>query len=96
MEHQKSKIKRALKTSQLLRQTDAVAQYDDTEHDEAEAVAHAVWDLDESFRKLTGKIFPKLENSQLSKAQIQDILWEIRDELRHISYHINDCRSFKD
>jgi hypothetical protein len=96
MEYEKSKIKRTLKTSQLLRATQAVAQYDDTEHDEAEAVAHAVWDLDESFRKLTGEIFPKLEKSPLSKAQIQDILWEIRDELRHITYHINDCRSFKD
>jgi hypothetical protein len=61
---------------------------------EADAVANAIVDLEKTFKVLSEKLFPQLLDLQKEPAVVDEILWEIRDNLRHVVYHIRDCRTF--
>jgi hypothetical protein len=55
-----------------------------------EAIVHALVDIKESFEKIYLDIIPKLSVEGISEDQVQDLLWDIREEFRHIDYHIKD------
>lgn len=50
-----------------------------------EAITHALADIAESVDKIYTQLLPKLSTNP------HDILEEIRDEFRHIQYHIHDA-----
>ncbi len=56
----------------------------------SEAIIHALVDIEESFEKIYKKIMPELSKNELSEDAVQNLLWDIREELRHIDYHIHD------
>ena len=58
----------------------------------ADAFIHALLDISESIEKVYGEIIPKLLKLKDSKDDdFNDVYWEIREEFRHILYHINDA-----
>jgi hypothetical protein len=57
---------------------------------ESETLAHSLLDISESSHTLLNELFPKLELNNLSEEEINGLLIEIGEELRHIFYHIKD------
>ena len=80
----------------LLAKSTNVTRYDQGSHIEAGTIVHALSDMERSFHELFERILPKLVEGDPSAAQVDEVLWEIRDELRHIVYHIRDPKTFSD
>ncbi len=61
--------------------------------EEAETLAHALLDISESIEKLYCSPVPQLLSEQEARSEhIEEVLWDIRAEFRHIDYHIHDAR----
>lgn len=59
--------------------------------DEAVAWTYALGDIYESISRIYLKIIPKMLSDQCEDIeQIKDAIWDVREEFRHIQYHIND------
>ena len=58
-------------------------------NEEIESIAHALVDIAESTVKIYEHLLPKLMQA-VSQEETQNLIWEIRDEMRHIDYHIHD------
>ncbi|MBX7066764.1 MAG: hypothetical protein K1X28_05995 [Parachlamydiales bacterium] len=58
---------------------------------EAETLMHALSDISESIEKIYTKIIPAILLNDRDKEKLQDLLWDVREEFRHIEYHINDA-----
>jgi len=57
----------------------------------AEALVHALVDIRESMEKIYGTLLPKLiAVLDHSPDEFMDKLWDIREEFRHVDYHIHD------
>lgn len=57
---------------------------------QAEAIIHALIDNEESFQTVYKEMVPKILQTNLTNDEFMDLLWDIRDEFRHIDYHIQD------
>ena len=68
--------------------------YDTPDEKQAWTLAHNLLDLDASFRTFLDQQLPKLEKEELNSDQINDILFEIGEELRHVLYHIRDAEFY--
>jgi hypothetical protein len=61
------------------------------EASDAEAVVHALIDIEESMGKVYDELIPLLlEEDKLDAESATEAWWDIREEFRHISYHIAD------
>jgi hypothetical protein len=72
-----------------------VTRYDRSSEKEAETLAHAFLDLEQSFHKFTDELLPRLESNGVTKVDIADLLLEIGEEFRHILYHIGDPHYYR-
>jgi hypothetical protein len=68
--------------------------YDHDDHKEAWVLAHALMDLETSFRAYLEEHLPKLLAADYPEA-VCDALIEIRDGLRHAFYHLQDPEFFE-
>lgn len=58
---------------------------------EAEAVAYALLDIAGSARRVYSDVIPTiLDEPNASLEHLKDRIWDIREEFRHIAYHIRD------
>ncbi len=57
---------------------------------EAEAWCYALREIEQSINKIYIEILPKFQLYSSDPEKIQDIVWDIREEFRHIQYHIDD------
>jgi hypothetical protein len=80
--------------AQNLRKSEKVNSFDSVEERESETLAHSFLDIEESCRTLLNNLFPKLETTTLSQDEINELLFDIGEELRHILYHINDPKFY--
>ena len=71
-----------------------VSQFDQPGEPQSATLAHTLMDLEESFRKFLQTLLPKLLDRSLSADQINDVLLDIGEELRHVLYHIRDPEFF--
>lgn len=55
-----------------------------------DAFVHSLADIQESMNKVYSKYIPKLLEDK-SLENLEEIVWDIREEFRHIEYHINDA-----
>jgi hypothetical protein len=54
-------------------------------------VAHALADIADSLERVYGDLVPEiLQDAEAPRDLVQERLWEIREEFRHIDYHIRD------
>jgi hypothetical protein len=59
--------------------------------EQAEALVHALVDIANSMNKLYGEILPRLLSEPGASADVlADRIWDIREELRHVDYHLHD------
>lgn len=50
-------------------------------------------DISESVNQIYSELLPKImEGLDIEANRLEDALWEIRDEFRHIDYHIHDAQ----
>jgi hypothetical protein len=72
----------------------SVSQWDQPGEPQAATLAHSLMDLERSFRTTLDELLPKLLNEALTPEQLADVLLDIREELRHVLYHIRDPEFF--
>jgi len=59
--------------------------------EKAEAWCFAIHDIEESILKIKNKMLPHLLSQEGENSEkFQEGIWDIREEFRHIQYHIND------
>lgn len=63
--------------------------------EEAGTLVHAFTDLEESMRTFLGDQLPKLIDPALKGDDLEDLLMDIREEFRHILYHLHDPKFFR-
>ncbi len=81
--------------TQNLRKSEKINSFDSAEERESDTLAHSILDIEESCRTLLNHLFPKLESTSLSEEEINNLLLDIGEELRHISYHIKDPKFYE-
>jgi len=60
--------------------------------EEAGTLAHALLDVYESVQKVYGSLIPQLlDDHEASRECVKEFLWDVREEFRHIDYHIHDA-----
>lgn len=84
----------AQRLTERLARIQAVSQFDRPGEPQSATLAHSLTDLEESFRELLETLFPKLLDESLSSEQLNDVLLDIGEELRHVLYHIRDPKFF--
>jgi hypothetical protein len=57
-----------------------------------DAYIHALVDIKESIDKIYNIYLENITNNTESKEKIVDSIWDIREEFRHINYHIEDAK----
>jgi len=72
----------------------SVKQFDQPGEPQAATLAHSLGDLEQSFRTTLDELLPRLLDPQKTPAELNDVLLDIGEELRHILYHIKDPRFF--
>ena len=62
------------------------------DREKADALVHALVDIEESVRKIYVELVPELVGTlDESPDAFKEKLWDIREEFRHIAYHIEDA-----
>ncbi len=61
------------------------------EEKELESFVHSLLDIEESFKKIYNVHVKNILDNENNDEVIKDNLWDIREEFRHIDYHINDA-----
>jgi hypothetical protein len=72
----------------------SVKQFDQPGEPQAATLAHSLGDLEQSFRATLDELLPRLLDPQKTPAELNDVLLDIGEELRHVLYHIKDPRFF--
>jgi hypothetical protein len=63
--------------------------------EEPETLAHAFSDLEVSLRKFLYEQLPRLADPSMQGEVLEDLLLEIREEFRHVLYHLHDPQFFR-
>ena len=69
---------------------DSLIKIENLDKEKTDALIHALVDIQESFEKIYKTLLPRLVKEINTKERVQDLLWDIREEFRHIDYHIRD------
>jgi len=72
-----------------------VRSFDCKEEKEIDVLSVHLLDIQESSMKITKLINELKSNSFSNEDQVNDILFDIGEELKHILYHINESRFYK-
>lgn len=81
--------------SEILRKSKKVNSFDKEDEREADTLAHSLLDMEQSFKTVANELLPKLSSNNLSEDEINDVLFDIGEHLRHILYHIKDPQFYK-
>lgn len=74
-----------------------VARYDDgIEGAEANRLALALSDIEDSLRTTLERHLPRLAAADISEDALSDALLDVKEELGHVLYHLHDSRFFRD
>lgn len=78
---------------ETLKRCPAISRLSTDSKSEPEALAHAVADIGSTAEKMQTEIIPKLLSSP-GAPEVEDLLHQLREELRHVLYHIKDTEYF--
>lgn len=84
----------AQRLAERLARLKTVSQFDQPGEPQAATLAHSLTDLEKSFREILEVLLPKLLHESLDSDQLNDVLLDIGEELRHVLYHIKDPKFF--
>lgn len=60
--------------------------------DELDSFIHALNDINDSFVKIYNEHINNILNDSEDKDLVVNNIWDIREEFRHIAYHIEDAK----
>jgi hypothetical protein len=60
------------------------------DQENSEAWVHALVDIQESYLRIFENLIPEALNQSVSSREKREVLWDIREEFRHIEYHLKD------
>ncbi len=63
--------------------------------EEVNTLAHAFSDIEESLRRFLDEQLPKLADASVQGDELEDVLLDIREEFRHVLYHLHDPEFFR-
>lgn len=63
--------------------------------EEAPTLVHAFSDLEASCRTFLTDLLPRLANPNVQGTELEDLLIDVREEFRHVLYHIHDPELFR-
>ncbi len=72
-----------------------VSRFDQPGEPQAATLIHSLTDLEESFRTILVTLLPRLLDQRLNSDELNDVLLDIGEELRHVLYHIRDPQFFR-
>jgi hypothetical protein len=84
----------AKKLADRLAKVPSVSQFDLPDEPQGGTIAHALSDLEDSFQVVVNELLPKLLDETKSDADLDGLLLDVGEELRHILYHIKDTKYF--
>jgi hypothetical protein len=84
----------ALRLMDRLSKVKSVSRFDRPGQPESGTLAHSLTDLEQSFREILDVLLPKLVDESLTPDQLNDVLLDVGEELRHVLYHIKDPKFF--
>jgi hypothetical protein len=84
----------ALRLADRLSKVNSVSRFDQPGEPQGATLAHSLTDLEQSFREILDMLLPKLLDESLTPDQLNDVLHDIGEELRHVLYHIKDPKFF--
>ncbi|WP_138484934.1 hypothetical protein [Dyadobacter bucti] len=64
------------------------------EDNQIDTLANALIDIEESLKKVINEHIPHFYQNELSEEEVEDIIFDIGEELRHLLYHINDTKVY--
>ena len=85
---------RFVNLSKNLDKSEQVKAFDDKSEKEAATLAHAILDMEESFKSIITKI-PELESPLATEEGINETLMDIQTKLEHVVYHIYDTKFYR-
>jgi glucose-6-phosphate-specific signal transduction histidine kinase len=60
--------------------------------EESGTLVHALLDVYQSVQKVYSSLVPQLlDDHEASRESVRELLWDVREEFRHIDYHIHDA-----
>ena len=81
------------RTSQAKKLFELIKSHEILDDEAIETVIHALIDISESIEKIYGELIPDILNLSGSMSDdLKDKLWDVREEFRHIEYHIEDAK----
>jgi len=80
--------------AQKLQAVAAVSRHDRPDNREAWTLAHALSDMEEAFRAILDQHLPALVSGDGRPEEVEEVLEEIGEHLRHIQYHVRDSGFF--
>jgi hypothetical protein len=81
------------KLAEILSRSKNVTRFDDNDNKEAWTIAYGFRDIEESFQEFL-KLLHKLLDDKITDSEINDLLFDIGEEFRHILYHIKDIKLY--
>jgi hypothetical protein len=86
--------RRAKDLADRLAKVPSVSQFDLADEPQGSTIAHALSDLEDSFSVVLNELLPKLLDETKSPDELDELLLDVGEELRHVLYHIRDTRYF--
>lgn len=86
-------IEKLKSVTRNLEKSERVTKHSTKEENQADTLANALIDIEEALKKIKEQI-PTLYLKDLTKDEVDDLILELGEELRHILYHINDTRVY--
>jgi hypothetical protein len=77
-----------------LEKCERVTRYSTQEENQADTLANGYIDMEASMTAITKKLIPQLYKADITSEEVDDIILDIGEELRHILYHINDTNVY--
>ena len=77
------------KNEQAKKLNDILVLYKMLNKEEAEAMVYGLSEIAESIDKIYSKIIPEILSKE-NHDDLRDKVWDLREEFRHVKYHIDD------
>lgn len=87
--------KKLITLTNILSRSKKINSFNSNNEKEQDTLAHSLLDIEESSKKIIDSLLPKLISDDLSEEEIENILFDIGEELRHILYHIHTPKFYK-
>jgi hypothetical protein len=77
-----------------LEKCERITRYSTNDENQADTLANALIDIEQSLKKIIDEDIPKLYLNDLNEEDVDDLILDIGEELKHLLYHIKDSKVY--